>query len=480
LRERVPETRLTVSYLLPTQVRWADELFADMLPTLPDSKSMLMYVVSTPAQFSQLVEHKRLHYYLKDALYTVVDAIGPTAAPGLAAMLDRSSLADARTTILRVIAALPTDEAFQTLLDRLGEKSVRPVLLDAMDRYPSRALRLLAGHEDLLRVHLEKHPDLGSRPSPPEATNLPSELVRPVWLGKRVKRPIVTGLHRTDHRAMAWEPGERSEWAVSQVDSFAVWYLEASEAEIRPLLSGLRPEVRDALDWAKVLVSRYELDAFRPVWHVVVGDPARNGPLAMPYADISFADLMARYLVREPAALDVATAWLIRHASVASTALIPAALTKPHPGRTEAEAALRFLAPHTDVVAAAQAYGVAEEITAVLAIGPWEDLPAKIPVPGKWSDPSLLPRIRLRDSLAVLPVEVVGHFLTMLAMSTAQEVYVGVQVVKDLCDPESLAEFARVLLERWHEVDSPTKDSWVLTAQGLIGTSPCERPSRTV
>ncbi|GAB3893278.1 hypothetical protein GCM10029964_069790 [Kibdelosporangium lantanae] len=461
LRERVPETKLAVSYLVPTRVDWVDELFVDVFPTMPDNtRSMLLYSVNTPAQFDQLVSRKRLYYHLRDALYTVVDALGPDALPGLAKMLDNTALADARTPILKVIAALPTDEAFQVLVDRLGEKMVRPVLMDAIDRYPVRAARLLAGH-----------PLLGT-PSPPEATNLPPQLVRPVWLGKRVKRPVVTGPRRPVSQAMAWEPGERGAWAVvpSHVDSSAAWYLEATEAEIRPLLSGLRPEVRGAVEWAKVLVSRYELDAFRLVWHVVVGDPVGNGSLAMPYADTGFADLMARYLVREPAAREVAEAWLTRHAAFAATALVPAALAKPHPGRTEAEAALRFLSSHTDVLVAAKVYGVSDEIAAVLAIGPWEDLPARIPVPGEWADPAQLPRIRLRDAETVLPLDVVGHVLTMLAMSTLRDTYVGVRVVKDLCDPESLAEFGWVLFERWREVDEPAKDSWALTAQGLIGS----------
>jgi hypothetical protein len=473
LRERVAETKVTVSYLLPTRVDWVDELFAEVLPTLPGGKSMLMYVVSTPAQFEQLAaRHRKYDYNLRDALYTVVDAIGPAAAPTLAKLLDRTSLVETRGPILRIIAALPTDEAFQILVDRLGQKAVRPVLLEAMDRYPARALRLLAGHDDLLRVHLEKHPALGTaRPSAPEATGLPAELVRPVWLTKRPKRPVVAGLRRSADRAMAWEPGERAGWAAlpSHVDDHAAWYLDAPEAEIRPLLSGLRPEVRDAAGWARVLVSRYELDAFRLVWHVVVGDPVPNGALAMPYADVSFADLMARYLVREPTVREVAEAWLTRHAAFAATALIPAALAKPHPGRTEAEAALRFLTSHTDVLVAAKAYGVEDEIAAVLAIGPWEDLPAKIPVPGKWADPALLPRIQLRDSTTVLPLDVVGHFLTMLAMSTPADTYVGVRAVKDLCDGDSLAEFGWVLFERWREEDEPAKDSWVLTALGLIG-----------
>jgi hypothetical protein len=66
-------------------------------------------------------------------------------------------------------------------------------------------------------------------------------------------------------------------------------------------------------------------------------------------------------------------------------------------------------------------------------------------------------------------LDVVGHFLTMLAMSTSADTYVGVRVVKDLCDGDSLAEFGWVLFERWREEDEPAKDSWVLTALGLIG-----------
>ncbi|MFD1049488.1 alpha/beta fold hydrolase, partial [Kibdelosporangium lantanae] len=60
LRERVPETKLAVSYLVPTRVDWVDELFVDVFPTMPDNtRSMLLYSVNTPAQFDQLVAHNR-------------------------------------------------------------------------------------------------------------------------------------------------------------------------------------------------------------------------------------------------------------------------------------------------------------------------------------------------------------------------------------------------------------------------------------
>src|SRR2546423_12251204 len=72
-------------------------------------------------------------------------AVGPAAAPFLAGWFDDGhGSADALKRVLAVLATLPTDEAFQLLLDRADRKYVQPALLDAMRRYPVRALRLLA------------------------------------------------------------------------------------------------------------------------------------------------------------------------------------------------------------------------------------------------------------------------------------------------------------------------------------------------
>ncbi|MBY8851742.1 DUF4132 domain-containing protein, partial [Saccharothrix sp. MB29] len=105
----------------------------------------------------------------------------------------------------------------------------------------------------------------------------------------------------------------------------------------------------------------------------------------------------------------------------------------------------------------------------VLAVDPFAVLPAKVPVPGDWADPALLPQVVLRGAGRALPAESVGHVLTMLALSTPDEPYPGVEVVRELCEPASLAAFGRELFRLWQAAGMPSKDSWAMTAQGLFG-----------
>jgi hypothetical protein len=129
------------------------------------------------------------------------------------------------------------------------------------------------------------------------------------------------------------------------------------------------------------------------------------------------------------------------------------------------------VARHTDVRAVARAHGPEAEqaIAAAIDIDTLAVLPAKMPELGDWANPVLLPRILLQDKETALPHSAVRHFLTMLALSTMDDVYPGVEVVVPLCDADSLAEFAWSLFERWLAVDSPSKDSWVLSSLGLFG-----------
>jgi hypothetical protein len=54
-------------------------------------------------------------------------------------------------------------------------------------------------------------------------------------------------------------------------------------------------------------------------------------------------------------------------------------------------------------------------------------------------------------------------------MSKADEPYAGVDVVREACDPVSLAEFSWAVFLCWQGRGAPTKDNWALTQLGLLG-----------
>ena len=123
------------------------------------------------------------------------------------------------------------------------------------------------------------------------------------------------------------------------------------------------------------------------------------------------------------------------------------------------------------VRAAAQQYGAAAVagIEALLATEPLSLPPAKLPpVPG-WVTPGLLPPVLLRGGAGALPDEAVTNLVTVLALCRPDDPYAGVDVVKEACDPVSLAEFGWGLFQRWIAHGASSKEGWVLDALGLIG-----------
>src|SRR5690606_1483458 len=121
--------------------------------------------------------------------------------------------------------------------------------------------------------------------------------------------------------------------------------------------------------------------------------------------------------------------------------------------------------------AAAGRYGeaAAAAIEAMLAVDPLEILPARMPVIDGWADPAGLPQVLLRDRRRALPVDAARHLVTMLALSKPGEAYPGVAVVREACDPRSLAEFSWALFEAWQSDGAPSRDTWALHQLGLLG-----------
>jgi hypothetical protein len=137
--------------------------------------------------------------------------------------------------------------------------------------------------------------------------------------------------------------------------------------------------------------------------------------------------------------------------------------------RRAAETVLRMVPEHARDAARDHGPAVQEAIDQLLSVDPLELLPAKVPALSAWVEPGMLPRVRLRGTERVLPVEAVGHLLTTLALSTLDDVYAGVEIVREACDPTALARFAWELFLLWQENGSPSKDGWALTALGLLG-----------
>ncbi|HWO59136.1 MAG TPA: hypothetical protein VNO31_03720, partial [Umezawaea sp.] len=526
-------TRTIAAFLAPTRHDWADELVAEVLggSHLVAEHRLFLGVLRTVEQVRAAFAVDAYRWWAtdKDVLPTVVCTVGAAIAPVLAELLDDKPGDEPRKLVVEALAWLPTDEAFELLVARVDEKFVLPAVVSAVKRYPVRALRVLAASgsataRSLLVGHVRAYPDLvaavvpelaedqrlaveravADEESVPDAPAdlLPRVLVAPPWTVRRtaVKPVVVDGLESPTAREIRWEPGERQvwseafggyywadatfpEWAVAVARLLAgniphhmqpALVLKAPKELLRRHLADWQPEMWSAMDWAKPFVARFEIDALPVALRIAKADPTTAAEVLLPFADGEVARLMADWLARLKTVHAVAVAWLLRHPETAVRALLPAALSKPGKARREAEAAVRLVAArgHADVVrrvAAEHGDRVVEAAEALITADPLDHLPVKMPVVGDWADPVLLPRILVRGRKHALPVRSAGHVLAMLAMSKPDDVYAGVEVVRELCDPESLARFGWAAFEAWRANGTPPKDGWVLPAQGLLG-----------
>ncbi|WP_354702148.1 hypothetical protein DSM112329_02501 [Paraconexibacter sp. AEG42_29] len=520
--------RLLTSYLAPTEQQWVDEDLADAQQPSSDDAALRLASVTTAAQAGAILDATSRWEVLRHAelVYSLVANLGPDAAAPIARLLDPNLDAATIKRLLGLLAQLPTDDALTALLDRQDEKYVSAALIEAMRRYPVRALRLLAGRAtdgggsaraggDLLRGHLLSHPGLADRltdaqlgPAARAAVDalrseavgtvadparLPAVLVAPPWTTrtKRAKPVVVPGLAATAPVALRWAPGEQQQHASTRIHewhrtddlatamrgSYAALHIlaAAKPRHARPYLATWAPtDVYDGLVPLQRILAQHEDEAIPLVLRTVARQPSSLAAALLPLEGPPVAALMAEWLVRTKSVRPIARAWLARHPAAAARDLVPAALGKPGKERAAAETALRVLdgAGHRDAIRAAGAsHGEAAltGVDALLAADPLERLPAKVPSLPGWLDPAHLPQVLLRERDAVLPVAATGHVCTMLALSAPGDTYAGVEVVRDACDAASVAEMAWGLFERWEQAGFPAKDGWVLEGLGLLG-----------
>ncbi|MGW5051965.1 DUF4132 domain-containing protein [Actinokineospora sp. NPDC004072] len=508
--------RAVAAFLAPTEQAWVDEACAEVVGKSDAHYPLAWLLLCAASTLDQLTpvlplatawtigRHPR-------TLPTMVVGVGPAIAPVLAEYLADAD-ADLSRRLLRMLAEIPTDEAFTLMLDRLDRKHVRPALQEAMKRFPNRALRLLArrnGVEPLLRAHLLAHPDLVAPPEAAAAVEairratvrlpdapveaLPPVLAAPPWRReRRAAKPVVVDLPVPEGTELRWAPGEqerwsglidrrnrpfRSDWSEQKFADGTIPTFRAVAALLtepveraRELLLQWRPRTPvHAEEDGRMLIARFGVDAVPPVVAAVAAAPTRDAVAALgPVLNAEVAALMADCAARLKSAREPAVAWFARHGAAAVPLLVPAALGKPGPARAAAEAALRLIARQSgdEAVLAATDQPAIKDL---LERDPLTELPARMPTVGAWADPGLLPQIRLRGGEHALSLAATADLLTMLALGKPGEPYGGVAQVAEVCAPGELAAFAWELFLRWQAAGYPAKDGWVMAALGVLG-----------
>nr|BFE30172.1 hypothetical protein GCM10010200_024230 [Actinomadura rugatobispora] len=498
--------RLAVTYLVPTEREWADECLTEDRPHVSRATHLQYFCSLSTAEQAADVWAQPLVSWDEgrpEILATLLHGGGTATIPVLAAALGYNfrSYPSACREVLEALALVPSDEALRVLVSRIREKDALPWVAAAAERFPAQAIRVLAEAtgtntterltiEGLLRSRVNADPDLAKAVLPtltPEgrktvepllpvaadvldSPDLPPLLADPPWTRRtrnRAKPVVLDGLTPPAESSMRWEPGEHEvydefmrhlpDWARKPDAHWAAVETWASE---RMPLANL---------WLPAVMARFGADALPLGLRVATGAPVQHGATLIPCLDADVARTMADWLARLKSAGEFARRWLRRHGVAAVPYLVPVAFGKTGPERRGAESALRLLAEEHGEDAVSEAAGEAgSAVRDLLALDTLEILPGRIPKTD-WADPALLPRVLLRGRESALPAAATRHVLTMLAMSKADEPYAGVDVVRELCDPVSLAEFSWAVFLCWQGCGAPSKGNWALTQLGLLG-----------
>ncbi|MCB9592599.1 MAG: DUF4132 domain-containing protein [Sandaracinaceae bacterium] len=539
-----PEARCATAFLFPTETAWcADERAQASVEGAP----LLIDAVSDPVLGRELARRlgaRRLiggAYEGEGHLPTLLDALGAAIEPIVDDALSAPYLEAAqRRSLVECLAILPSDSAVLTLVENVEAKYFLPGLIEAMDRFPRRAVRLIAPRlltsgktrdraRSLMAALLRKAPEaaalervtlpadvdaaveaLGTAETVAEAApeNVPPVLASPPW-SRSSKRPNPKTVKDVAplpvEPTMDWAPGERERWAgppspfrygydsygESQHEAFvgrlasdeeplhhAYAYLrEADEAWAHRALAVWRPPPEYLQ--LQPIAARCELHALPLVARCAEWSAGTALSSFGPYRAPSLAIYVAETLLLKSARSE-AVAWLERHAEVAVVGLVPHAVGAHHKRRHAAEEALGYLVRmgHRALVAeVAGRFGdaVSEAIAPLLDLDPLEAYPAKLPVLPSFWDAAALPRLCLRGDRGALPASAMEAVGVMLAFSSPDAPYVGVERLVEACTPESLGAFAWGLFEAWLAAGTPPKESWALTSMSWLGNDECAR-----
>lgn len=176
------------------------------------------------------------------------------------------------------------------------------------------------------------------------------------------------------------------------------------------------------------------------------------------------APRIARVAARRKGYRRVALAWLAEHAEIAATGLVPDAVGPAGEARSDAEAALLFLAARDrDAVGRASARydeGTRAAVSALLARDPLllGVKPAKRPA---FLRDAELPVVTLRGG-GVLDADGRDALLELLQSCPLEPPYAALARLRDACAPGALEAFAGELVEQWALGDAPGRHEWML------------------
>ncbi|RPE29210.1 DUF4132 domain-containing protein [Kitasatospora cineracea] len=404
-----PRQRALACYLAPGVPGWMAQCLADV-PGYGDERAglqvLLLHALDDPAQVEPMAAdlQRMWRAWQVTLVATLAESVGTAFVPLLREALEQAHDATEARELAAVLVQLPTDAAFRLLLAGVEDKHVRPALQEAAQRYPVRAVRLLAEAaardgraaataRTLLDTHVRLHRELlpqilprldaaaaalvaeldGARPQAPEAAPeaLPPLLAAPPWTRPRTRREarVIEGLRPDEGVELAWRAGEREGWARIE---FAGWQYPADTdwaAEARTALEGhnlwyparllvqgpaevLAPAVAEwrpadlwyGSEYLPPVVAKYGPAALPMALHAARAKPGVLSSLLLPFREVRAARLLADGLVRLRSVHATARSWFARHGVAGALLLVPDAVGPAGRERAAAEQALRLVA----------------------------------------------------------------------------------------------------------------------------------------
>jgi hypothetical protein len=206
-------------------------------------------------------------------------------------------------------------------------------------------------------------------------------------------------------------------------------------------------------------------------WIAAHANEPKITELILPLDGTAAGDIALAFYARGKRGRALAEAWMRRHARAAANVAIPRALRadKASPAFVDALRWLVGIGRADAVRAAAEEYGVAAAVEAVVGSDPTRHFPPKIPKLPDFVRPAALPPIVHRASGKALSDDATLRVATMLAFSPLDPPYAGLAQVKEACTPESLREHAWGLFQAWLAVGAPPKEAWAMRALAHLG-----------
>ena len=225
------------------------------------------------------------------------------------------------------------------------------------------------------------------------------------------------------------------------------------------------------------LLGRFGTAALPGLRHYAGQYPERGLAIGAQIDDAALADLALRGQRRGKKWRAAALAWMQRYPRSTAIRALHHAFGPDAALREAGATALRWLlheggeahAALIDTVATEYGGAMPAAWQALKAQDPLAVLPAKLPKLPSFFAPATFARPLLKNGQGALPLDAVQHLSTMLAISRPEAPYAGIEIVREACTADSLADFAWDLFEAWETAGAPAAHNWAFQALRWLG-----------